>query len=386
MSGPRVDGPTRPASITQLPSFPIAGGLGLMAVLVTLMSAAGKSHGSIEALTMNALAFWDEPWRLATSALPHADVFHLLFNVYWLWTLGTIIEETFGHVATFLIVLVLQVGSSAAEYALLHGGIGLSGVGFGLLGLLWVLSRRDPRFAGALDPGTLRLFAIWFVFCCIVSALDVWRFANIAHGMGFVLGVVLGEAITRARLVPRLLLGAALSVLLAAALLGASLFRPDINLSSSGSDSAYLGVNAAQAGRHDDAIRHFRRALELDPRDARTWYNLGLVLATTKQPDDSVAAFRRAHELDVVTPVFREGLRYATAARAQELLQDKQYARAVELYRESLAVGGEDAASLYNLAYCLDQLGQPDEATRNRQRALQLDPNVGKPRESSETR
>jgi membrane associated rhomboid family serine protease/Tfp pilus assembly protein PilF len=366
----------RPASLSQFPTYPIAGGLGLMAVLVTLMSMAGKSHGSIDALTMNALAFWDEPWRLVTSALPHGDAFHLLFNVYWMWSFGTVVEETFGHVATFLLVIVLQVGSGAAEYAFLHGGIGLSGVGFGLLGFLWVLSRRDPRFAGALDASTLRLFAIWFVFCCIVTVLDVWHVANIAHGMGFVVGVVLGDVVSRSRPVPRLLGALLVAALVGGAVLGASYYRPYLNLSSAGADFAYLGYQASVEGRNADAIRYYRRALELDAKDAGTWFNLGISLAK-ENPDESVTSFREAHRLDVVDPEFRKGLRNATFNRAQQL-QQTDCAKAVPLYRESLAVGGESAQTLYGLAICLGQLGEREDALRNKQRAFALDPKVDK--------
>jgi hypothetical protein len=41
-----------------------------------------------------------DPRRSPTSlgsALPHLDVFHILFNVYRLWAFGTLIEEVRGH-------------------------------------------------------------------------------------------------------------------------------------------------------------------------------------------------------------------------------------------------------------------------------------------------
>ncbi|MBX3161987.1 MAG: rhomboid family intramembrane serine protease [Deltaproteobacteria bacterium] len=363
----------RRASLTRFPEFPISGGIGIIAILVTLMSLAGKSHGSIEALTMNALALWDEPWRLVTSALPHADPLHLLFNVYWLWAFGTALEEVFGHVATFVVIVVVQVGAAAAEYALLSGGIGLSGVGFGLLGLVWVLSRRDPRFAGTVDAGTLRLFAIWFVFCCVVTVLDLWAFANVAHGMGFVLGALIGAIFTW-RGVARLLPAVAVAALLAGALLGASVYRPDVNLSSSGADSAYLGYEAARAGRVHDAIRHYRRALELDGKNAGTWYNLGIALDEIDDDDASVAAFRTAHELDVIDPQFREGLRQMAEKRGHALIQQRDFRGAEALLREALRVGGDRAATLWTLAFALESLGQHDEAKQLHERARALDP------------
>src|SRR4051794_15366510 len=132
-----------PPPVLSLGRYPVTGGLCLLAMLVT---AAWGAHYSIEPFTESPLHVLDQPWRLITSIFPHADIFHLAFNVYWIWVFGTLLEETFGHLAYAGIVLLLAAGSGAAELAVLDGGVGLSGVGYGLFGMLFVLSRRDPRF------------------------------------------------------------------------------------------------------------------------------------------------------------------------------------------------------------------------------------------------
>ncbi len=111
---------------------------------------------------------------------------HLAFDVYWTWVFGTLIEMTWGHVAMFLIFALLAAGSSAAQYALVTGGAGLSGVGYGLFGMLWVLSRRNRRFADVIDQQTIRLFVAWF-FICIVITYVGFPIGNVAHGFGLVL-------------------------------------------------------------------------------------------------------------------------------------------------------------------------------------------------------
>src|SRR5277367_4135118 len=55
-------------------------------------------------------------WRLLTSALPHINVLHLIFNLSWLWVLGTKIERVLGHLSTLLLFLILAIGSGAFEY------------------------------------------------------------------------------------------------------------------------------------------------------------------------------------------------------------------------------------------------------------------------------
>ncbi len=155
----------------------------------------------LERWTLDARAFQGEPWRLITSALPHANILHLAFNVYWLWVFGSRIETVFGSLRTAALMALLAAGSGEAEYALLDGGIGLSGVNYGLFGFLWVLERRDARFHGVVDRRTTELFAGWFLLCIILTSADVMRVANIAHAAGWLLGLLAGVAVTaRSRL------------------------------------------------------------------------------------------------------------------------------------------------------------------------------------------
>ena len=73
---------------------------------------------NIDPFVMDA-RFWPrEPWRLVTCTLPHANIFHLAFNVYWFWVFGTLVEEVYGHLSTLLILVMFAAGSSAAEFAL----------------------------------------------------------------------------------------------------------------------------------------------------------------------------------------------------------------------------------------------------------------------------
>jgi membrane associated rhomboid family serine protease len=237
-----------PPSLSRLLEFPVAGGVGLLAAAVTVLQMNGRS---IEPLTMSSAAFHGEPWRFFTCILPHADFLHLAFNVYWLWVFGALVESVYGHARTLGIVLLLGAGSMAAEYALFHGGIGLSGVGYGLFGLLFVLGGRDRRFLGAVDEQTTKVFVGWFFVCIVTSALHVFPVANVAHGVGALLGGLLGEALAppaSGPLVPvrrglrgepaavpraglrRVLAVTGLVVCIAASLAGASVFRDAVNL------------------------------------------------------------------------------------------------------------------------------------------------------------
>jgi len=48
-------------------------------------------------------------------------------------------------------------------------------VGYGLFGLLWVLSRRDERFRDSIDPRTVVVFVVWF-FCIATTLTHTFPF------------------------------------------------------------------------------------------------------------------------------------------------------------------------------------------------------------------
>jgi GlpG protein len=66
---------------------------------------------------------------------------------------------------------------------------GMSGVGYGLFGYLWIKSRFDPHSNVFLPPNTVGLFLIWFALCW--SGL-LGPIANWAHTVGMVSGTTIG--------------------------------------------------------------------------------------------------------------------------------------------------------------------------------------------------
>ncbi len=69
-----------------------------------------------------------------------------------------------------------------------------------------------------------------------------------------------------------------------------------------GGPDADLCFNLANAlyalNRREQAVERYRQAVEMDRDFAEAWNNLGTVLAETKQLDEALAAFRRALELE----------------------------------------------------------------------------------------
>jgi membrane associated rhomboid family serine protease len=179
--------------IEEITDYPITVSTVLAAVLATL---AYWNDVNVEHLFMSSDEFLTQPWRLLTSGLLHADALHLIFNVYWVWTFGRALEARIGKWQTACWFVLLLASSSAAEFALFRGGIGLSGLGYGLFGMLWVLSRRDPRYRGVVSDDVRNLFVLWFFLCLILSVAGTWNVANVAHGSGALVGFLVGNMLS----------------------------------------------------------------------------------------------------------------------------------------------------------------------------------------------
>jgi len=109
----------------EIPNYPVISGIAVLAIGVTIAWWAGTN---ISPLFENAEIRRGQLWRFTTSVLPHLDILHLAFNLYWLWMLGTTVERIYGHFRTALLILLFAIGSSSLDFAFAQGGVGLSGV------------------------------------------------------------------------------------------------------------------------------------------------------------------------------------------------------------------------------------------------------------------
>jgi GlpG protein len=181
-------------SLALIPRYPITGGLALLAAAVSILAWTDRD---VSWAMPDPRVMWTEPWRFVTSILAHGGALHLLFNLYWLWALGTAIEEAWGPERLIGLIVLFAAGSGAAQFATSPlGGIGLSGVVYGVAAFLWAL-RWDRRFYQVVDQPTRNLFVVWFFLCIALTAFRVLNIGNVAHGVGAALGYCLGRAADR---------------------------------------------------------------------------------------------------------------------------------------------------------------------------------------------
>jgi membrane associated rhomboid family serine protease len=251
---------------------------------------------------------WDrwQLWRALLATLPHAGIFHLAFNLYWLWTFGTLVERVYGHWKCAAIYLFLAFSSMLAEFAVLNGGVGLSGVGYGLWGLLMILERHDPRFADAVDRQTNQMFIGWFFLCIVLTVAHIMPVANIAHGVGAGMGILLGLAIAGDQTVKwKSRAGLVLAMILI--FLGATVFWPQVNLSKYAEPQIeHAALAALDRGDVPRAVRLLEIASRKSNAPARAWYNLGVAYQHAGRDDDAVAAYQHAAQMPDADPQIQQ--------------------------------------------------------------------------------
>lgn len=360
-----------PPPPTEIARYPVTALVATGALAASLARLSGRDTS---ALVLDVRAFRGEPWRVLTSALPHVDALHLLFNLMWLWTLGTAVEGRFGARRTLVVVALLASVPTVAEYAVFGSGVGLSDVGYGLFAMLWVLRGRDPRLRDAVDGRVAALFGVWFVICVVTTWMGVWPVANVAHGVGAILGALLG-LVAGARGARRAAAALGALVLAGASLAGATALRPRINLSASaGQDAAYLAYVALEQDRPEEAAALSREALRMRPGNAAWWYNLGVAHAHLGRQDEAEEAYRRALELDPGTSSYRRAVATSRWERAGVAAREGRNEEALRLYREGLEVDDRAAYAWHNLGAAQAAAGQRAEAVEAFRRALALDP------------
>ena len=143
---------------------------------------------------------WTEPWRFVTAAFLHspATIFHILLNMFALWTLGQYLEPMLGRARYAALYLISGIGgqvgvvllagsptlaglSTGQDDAWLTPVVGASGAIFGLFGALLVLNRHLGRSSAAMYATIAINAAFGFLYPGIA-----WQ----AHLGGFVTGLV----------------------------------------------------------------------------------------------------------------------------------------------------------------------------------------------------
>lgn len=134
-----------------------------------------------------------DPWRVLTSAFLHANLTHILFNMYALYLFGPRLEREAGA-TPYALTYAASAAAGGAAYIALRAGettlaVGASGAVFGFFGVWLVATYRMRR-----NPAGRAMFNQLVVLLGINGALPLFipNIAWEAHVGGLVAGVLIG--------------------------------------------------------------------------------------------------------------------------------------------------------------------------------------------------
>ena len=180
-------------------------------ILVAILTGMGEQATWIQRLQLSAFRlpvqdpfrFWNalpevmggQIWRLWTPIFLHFGLWHLIFNLFWLRDLGTVLEQRIGTLRFAGIVALIALISNLAQFIVSGAGFGgMSGVIYGLFGYLWVRSRMDRSFRWVMAPMMSSLLLL-YLGLGLLGLFDAT--ANTAHVFGLLTGAFLGGIAAR---------------------------------------------------------------------------------------------------------------------------------------------------------------------------------------------
>jgi GlpG protein len=134
-------------------------------------------------------------WRLFTPALLHFSFIHIFFNMWWLYDLGSAIENRKSSWYLGLLILVVAGISNVAQFMASPNPLfgGMSGVVYGLLGYIWMIGKFKPS-VGLFAPKPIVTFMLAWLALGFTGFFGLFGvgIANVVHLAGLIAGALWG--------------------------------------------------------------------------------------------------------------------------------------------------------------------------------------------------
>jgi tetratricopeptide (TPR) repeat protein len=198
-----------------------------------------------------------------------------------------------------------------------------------------------------------------------------YRYPLVPFLMLFAAGGLAGLPRWRASMRPVRVWAVAAGLVAVAVFVNRSMLSPDLMRTITEHN---LGAALQSAGRVDEAIGHYRRAVAIRPDYGPAYNNLGVALAATDRLDEAIAALREAVRLDPGSSVARRNLGDAHYNLGSALLEAGSVEQSIDQFRTALQLMPESADVHNNLGVALASEGNFKEAVDHFHEALKLQP------------
>jgi len=135
-----------------------------------------------------------------------------------------------------------------------------------------------------------------------------------------------------------------------------------------GTEEQRRGLIAFVGGSNEDALAHFRRAAQQDPRWAENWVWVGYCLSSLNRHQEAIDPYKEALRLkpDHVVAHYNLAVSCLNAGRSQD---------AVNAYKEAIRLNPNYAVAYTGLGEAYGKLGQYHDALSAHKEAVRIEPN-----------
>jgi len=186
-------------------------------LVLTLCDAFAPSFGNVAGVILSLIPQWvmhGAVWQLITYSFLHVSIFHLLFNMLWLWMFGAQLETDWGHARFLEFYFFCVVGAALTTIAVSYTGLGgvtpttgTVGASGGVLGILMAFGLLYGNQEIMLFPIPFSVKAKYFVagiaFIELISAINAagpghgQSVAYVAHLGGLLFGFIYVKLLPR---------------------------------------------------------------------------------------------------------------------------------------------------------------------------------------------
>ena len=244
-------------------------------------------------------------WRLFTAGFLHADIFHIGFNMWCLWSLGRLAERLFGKWQTFAIYMVTGVGGALLSIANKpqHGELGASGAIFGLVGAVLAGVKFGDLNISLGEKRAIISSVVTFAIINFILGMS-GNIDNMCHFGGFVTGLLIGLPMGAFARTNKLLQVATLVITSGVLAAGA---RELVQTHGPAAQKG-LAMMEAERGNYLRAAEYLEKYTADDPHDEEALLDLGKFYVLTNQRDKAINAFQRALQANPTSYDAKEAL------------------------------------------------------------------------------
>lgn len=139
---------------------------------------------------------WEgELWRIFVNLFHHGGALHIFFNLYALYFFGSFAEKYMGSIRYLFFIIFCGLSQEIiCQLTIEKGAIGLSGIIYGLFGLLFIIRKSNPIINSFISPElTKAMFVQLFIFMGL-TYFNIMNIANVGHVAGLVYGILFSLA------------------------------------------------------------------------------------------------------------------------------------------------------------------------------------------------